>query len=292
MGSSIAAALALARAEVTVVARDVQRARARVDEILDKARRWELADDARATAARGRLQFVDAPDAVPRTVGAVLESLPESLPLKVDVLTQVLRGLHPSVLVATNTSSLSVREIASGIRREATTVGLHFMNPAVLMPLVEVVATAEAAPAAVERCLRLAARLGKRVIYVADDSPGFVWNRLQIALLREAVELVREGVASPGDVDAAVELGLARRWQYTGPLMTARLGGADTFRVVARNLLPLCSKRCELDDLENHLPDAASAAAAGAAREKSLADLLVSHTQGPARVAGDRGARG
>ena len=275
MGSSIACALALAGANVTVLSRSAEKARARTDEILTKARQWGLSDEGGIGVAHERLRFVVSPDDVPATVGAVLESLPESLPLKVDVLGQVLDRLGAGVVVATNTSSLSVRAIGRGVGREASTVGLHFMNPALLMPLVEVVTTSEAAPAAVDRCLRIAARLGKRVISVAADSPGFVWNRLQIALLREAVQLVTDGLASPGDVDAAVELGLARRWQYAGPLVTARLGGAETFRVVARNLLPLCSQRSELDDLEAHLPSTESAAAVGAFREQGLAQLLV-----------------
>jgi 3-hydroxybutyryl-CoA dehydrogenase len=292
MGSSIASALALAGANVTVLARDAQRARLRTHELLSKARRWGLSDETGIDVARERLRFVASPDEVPDTVGAVLESLPESLPLKVDVLGRVLQRLGDGVVVATNTSSLSVREIGEGIGREESTVGLHFMNPALLMPVVEVVSTTEAAPAAVQRCLRIAARLGKRVIFVADDAPGFVWNRLQIALLREAVQLVSDGVASPGDVDAAVELGLARRWQYAGPLMTARLGGAETFRIVATNLLPLCSQRHELDDLERHLPSPENAAAVGAAREEGLAELLISQEARFADVAEERGIRG
>lgn len=292
MGSSIASALALAGANVTVLARNAQRARLRTHEILSKARRWELSDETGASLARERLRFAASPEEVPDAVSAVIESLPESLPLKVDVLGRVLQRLGDGVVVATNTSSLSVREIGEGIGREASTVGLHFMNPALLMPVVEVVRTAEASPAAVQRCLQIAARLGKRTICVAGDSPGFVWNRLQIALLREAVQLVNDGVASSRDVDAAVELGLARRWQYAGPLMTARLGGAETFRIVARNLLPLCSQRHELDDLERHLPSPESAAAVGAAREQDLAQLLVSQRPPFAGVADERGTRG
>ena len=101
----------------------------------------------------------------------------------------------------------------------------------------------------------IARALGKRPVLVDRDVDGFVWNRMQLALLREAVWLVEHGVASPRTVDEIVRDGLARRWRYTGPFQTAALGGADTFERVAANLWPVLSCTTELEDLRRWLDE-------------------------------------
>lgn len=274
IGAGVAAACALAGLRVTTLSRHPDAARHAVGRILADAKRHRLADPAAADRAGEALSCVDTAAGVPRGVSLVLENLPESLEVKAEVLTSVLGRLTGDAVVATNTSSLPISVIGSRIAAETMTAGLHFMNPALLMPLVELIPGDRTAAAALDRCEQLALRLGKRVIHVSRDCPGFVWNRLQFTMLREAVQLVSDGVVSAADVDAAVELGLARRWQYAGPLTTARLGGVDTFRVAARNLLPVSSIRQELDNLDEVLPSPGEAARALATRQEGLARLL------------------
>jgi 3-hydroxybutyryl-CoA dehydrogenase len=166
----------------------------------------------------------------------VVESVPEDFALKVEVLGAA-AAAHPDAVLASNTSSLSITTLGEAIGAPERTLGTHYWNPPRLMPLVEVIrgAASERAVAFVVDALRA---LGKRPVEIARDVPGFAWNRLQFALLREALWLVDEGVAEPAVVDEIVRDGLARRWRYTGPFETAALGGIETFERVAANLFP------------------------------------------------------
>jgi 3-hydroxybutyryl-CoA dehydrogenase len=123
------------------------------------------------------------------------------------------------------------------------------------MPLVEVISGPKSDPDIVQRAVELIASVGKRPVVIEKDVDGFVWNRLQLALLREAVWIVENGVASPGVVDEIVRDGLARRWRYTGPFETAALGGPDTFTRVANNLWPVLSTADHTEDLGRWLID-------------------------------------
>jgi 3-hydroxybutyryl-CoA dehydrogenase len=178
--------------------------------------------------------FVTRSSTHPDAADLVVESVPESFPLKVEVLGAA-AAAHPDAVLASNTSSLSITALGEAIGAPERTLGTHYWNPPRLMPLVEVIrgAASERAVAFVVDALRA---LGKRPIEIARDVPGFAWNRLQFALLREALWLVDEGVAEPAVVDEIVRDGLARRWRYTGPFETAALGGIETFERVAANL--------------------------------------------------------
>jgi 3-hydroxybutyryl-CoA dehydrogenase len=141
------------------------------------------------------------------------------------------------------------------------------------MPPVEVVAGARTDPAVVARMAGTLRELGKLPVLVERDVPGFVWNRLQLALVREALWLVEEGVASPETVDAVVREGLARRWRHVGPFAAAALGGVETWKRVGENLLPELSDARDLAALDRHLP-ADDPEAAAAARDAALAAEL------------------
>jgi 3-hydroxybutyryl-CoA dehydrogenase len=124
-----------------------------------------------------------------------------------------------------------------------------------LMPLVEVIRGERTSDETVDTILATLRGLGKRPVVAEQDVPGFVWNRLQLALLREAVWIVEQGVASPATVDEIVRDGLARRWRYTGPFQTAALGGPATFERVANNLWPVLSCATRLADLGRWLDE-------------------------------------
>jgi 3-hydroxybutyryl-CoA dehydrogenase len=168
----------------------------------------------------------------------VVECVVEDLALKRAVLSQVEPWLDADCVVVTNTSSLPLDELADALRLPGRFAGLHFLHPAHLTGVVEIVAGSRTAPATVHRLLEWVEELDKQPIVVRRPTPGFVWNRLQMALLRECLALVDEGIAEPDDVDAAVRSGLAPRWLAAGPLATADLGGITLFREIARQLYP------------------------------------------------------
>jgi 3-hydroxybutyryl-CoA dehydrogenase len=169
----------------------------------------------------------------------VVESVPEDLELKADLLSRAAEAA-PKAILASNTSSLSIGTLGDAVGAPGRTLGTHYWNPPLLMPLVELVAGERTAPERLELVEATLRALGKRPVRVRDV-PGFVWNRLQLALLREALWIVGNEVATPETVDEIVRRGLARRWRLTGPFETVALGGPETFERVAANLFPVLS---------------------------------------------------
>jgi len=240
MGSQIGCEYARAGHAVAFAARDPARARSAVGRVLAEARDLGVFSPGEAEAAAGRVTVGDLTAAGGEPADLVVESVPEDLELKASVLRGPAAAM-PEAVLATNTSSLSVTALGDRIGAPERTVGTHYWNPPLLMPLVELVAGERTDPAVLERTRRALESAGKRPVEVRKEVPGFLWNRLQTALLREALWLVEQGVATPETVDEVIRDGLARRSRLTGPFETAALGGVDTFMRVAANLLPQLS---------------------------------------------------
>ena len=270
MGSQIAAEYALGGHRVHCFARHPDVTRARADEALATARRLGLRDEATTSAAAQRLTVVGDLDAVERC-DLVVESVPEDTPLKGQVLTPI-AAHFPGAVIASNTSSLSIGEIGEACGAPERTVGTHYWNPPLLMPLVEVIAGPKTRPEAVELARAAVESCGKRPVLVQRDVPGFIWNRLQHALLREALWIVDNGVATPEAVDEVVRFGNARRWEHVGPFAAAALGGIGTWQRVAGELWPVLSNAADAGDLQRALwADAEELAAIAEARDAELA---------------------
>lgn len=272
MGSQMACEYALGGHEVGGIARRPDDALARIDRALALAADHGLVGDADATAARRRIAVgVEAPPGA----DLVVESIVEDLSAKAEVLAPLARA-HPDATIATNTSSLSIDAIGAAAGAPARTVGAHYWNPPLLMPLVELVAGPRSDRARVEALAGVLRGLGKRPVIVERDVPGFVWNRLQLALLREALWIAENGVAAPETVDEIVRDGLARRWRHTGPFETAALGGVETFERVAANLFAELSRADRADGLGRFVPrEAARLAALRERRDRALAAELL-----------------
>jgi 3-hydroxybutyryl-CoA dehydrogenase len=253
MGSQIACEYALGGHAVVVLARHAETARERIARGFATALRYQLAGEPEIEAARGRMTVEQNPEAA-AGAAIVVESLVEDLPTKVEVLTPVIAAA-PEAIVASNTSSIPITAIGAAIGAPERTIGAHYWNPPLLMPLVEVIRGEQTSPEVVATMTATLRGLGKRPVPIDRDVDGFAWNRLQLALLREAVWLVENGVASPETVDEIVRDGLARRWRYTGPFQTAALGGAATFERIAANLWPVLSTATELHDLRRWLDE-------------------------------------
>jgi 3-hydroxybutyryl-CoA dehydrogenase len=270
MGSQIAAEYALGGHTVHCLARRPEATAERTAEAFATALRLGLHDAAATSAAAARLTVVGELAEIP-ACDLVVESIPEDLALKGEVLTPV-AAHFPAAVIASNTSSLSIGEIGEACAAPERTVGTHYWNPPLLMPLVEVVAGPRSTPQAVELARGAVASCGKRPVLVQRDVPGFIWNRLQHALLREALWIIDNGVATPEAVDEVVRFGNARRWEHVGPFAAAALGGIDTWQRVAGELFPVLSNADAAGDLGRGLwADEAALARIAAERDAELA---------------------
>lgn len=175
-------------------------------------------------------------DAV-RDATFILEAALEDLAVKHALFTEI-EAANDSAPIATNTSSLDIDALAPGLRRPDRLVIAHFFNPADVVPLVEVVPGPSTPPATLDIVTRMLRDAGKVAVPLARAVPGFVANRLQAALYREAMALVAEGVASADEVDACVTAGLGPRWALAGPFEIMDLGGLDVWRRVCDGLFP------------------------------------------------------
>jgi 3-hydroxybutyryl-CoA dehydrogenase len=254
MGSQIGVEYALTGHAVTFLARDAEKARQRIESAWQTAAAMHRWSEEAFDWGRGKLAIAAGLDAVEGPVDLVLESVVEDAEAKGSVL-RAAAERFPEAMLASNTSSISIGRLGELSGSPERTIGNHYWNPPLLMPLVEVISGPLSDPEVVQRSVELIASVGKRPVVIDKDVDGFVWNRLQLALLREAVWLVENGVASPGVVDEIVRDGLARRWRYTGPFETAALGGPDTFTRVANNLWPVLSNAAQVEDLGRWLID-------------------------------------
>ena len=234
MGRGIAGVCALAGFATAVVETDTA-ARERIVASIEAS--WKRAveagklDAAKAQSAAARLSTVSGPEDA-RGAAIAIEAVPESLELKERIFRELDRLLPNARFLATNTSSLSIGAIARSTATPGRVIGVHFFNPVAVMPLVEIVHGPETLPETVAAAEEFAAALGKKTVRVRD-TPGFATSRLGIALGLEAMRMVEEGVASPADIDRAMELGYGHRM---GPLKTSDLIGLDVRLAIAEAL--------------------------------------------------------
>lgn len=276
MGAQIGVEYALGGHDVTLVARNPTPVLERAESALGTVGDHGLAPATILEEARERLSVT----ADPALDGweLVVESVPEDMNLKADLLRPLADG-SPDAVVASNTSSLSVTELGTRIGAPERTLGTHYWNPPLLMPLVEVVPGERTDPALVDRVSETLTALGKRPVVVSDVA-GFAWNRLQMAVLREALWLVENGVASPDTVDEILTYGLARRWRNVGFFRAIALGGVDTWQRSAQNLLPEISAADGIGDLRGWVHENGELAAISKRRDRGLAEDLIRDRRG------------
>ena len=210
----------------------VDRAIGRIGENLDKGvERGKLAADDAAAALR-RLRGGDAIADAVGDAWLVIEAVPEQMELKERIFREVSAAAPAGAILATNTSSLSVTRIAAATGAPERVIGLHFFNPVHIMKLLEVVRGEGTAQETVDASLEFARRIGKEPI-VVTDTPGFASSRLGVVLGLEAMRMVEQGVASPQDIDKAMELGYNHPM---GPLKLTDLVGLDVRLGIAEYL--------------------------------------------------------
>ena len=168
----------------------------------------------------------------------VVENVIEDLALKRSVFAELVQLSAPHTILSSNSSSFPISEIGTGLATQERMLGLHFFMPAFMVPLVEVIRGQATDPALAERVGEWMWALGKRPVQVKRDIPGFLGNRMQHALIREALNLLQSGVASADDIDAAIRYSFGFRLAAAGPLLQREHAGWDMSLAVAKSLYP------------------------------------------------------
>lgn len=242
MGAGIAHAFVLAGSRVVVVERDADAADAADARI---QRSLAISVDRGATTAslddlRASVEAVVDPTAL-ADADLVIEAVPEDRSLKVEALRRAASAVRTDAALATNTSSISIDDLAGALERPADFIGLHFFNPVPASSLVEVVVGARTADTLRDAAVGWVQALGKTPV-VVRDAPGFASSRLGVALALEAIRMVEEGVADAAAIDAAMELGYRHP---TGPLRTTDIVGLDVRLGIAEELAAKLGPRFE-----------------------------------------------
>ena len=172
-----------------------------------------------------------------RDADYVVEAVLEDLPLKQKIFAEIEKHVRPDTILASNTSVIPITSIMQGLEKRDRALGTHWWNPPFLVPLVEVIETQWTSPAAVDFTMKLHAAAGKKPAHVKRDVPGFIGNRLQHALWREAVSLVERGICDAETVDTVIKAAFGRRIAVLGPLENADMVGTDLTLAIHQNVL-------------------------------------------------------
>jgi len=191
---------------------------------LDKAVELRKVSAADADAAFGRLEYAGSVEQAAREADLVIEAVPEEMESKIEIFTLLDKICRPATILASNTSSLSITEIASVTYRARQCIGMHFFNPVHKMKLLEVVRALETDDDTVATAAEVGRRMGKEVV-VIKESPGFITSRINAMIGNEAFHMLQEGIASAHDIDKALKLGLNHPM---GPFELVDLVGLDT----------------------------------------------------------------
>ncbi len=178
-----------------------------------------------------------------RDADYVVEAVLEDLPLKQKLFAEIEQHAPPSAIFASNTSVIPITRIMEKLRDRTRALGTHWWNPPYLVPLVEVIGTRWTAPEAIQWTISLHKAAGKMPVHVKKDVPGFVGNRLQHALWREAISLVERGICDAETVDTVIKASFGRRLAVLGPLENADLVGTDLTLAIHRTVLPDIERR-------------------------------------------------
>ena len=233
MGHGIAQVFALAGHAVTIydqAASSLNTAKARILTNLK-----DLGED--ASAADRVTPVADLARAV-RDADYVVEAVLEDLPLKQKLFAEIETCVRPDTILASNTSVIPITSIMEGLKHRGRALGTHWWNPPYLVPLVEVIETKWTSPQAVDFTIKLHANAGKQPAHVKKDVPGFIGNRLQHALWREAIALVENGICDAETVDNVIKSAFGRRLAVLGPLENADMVGTDLTLAIHRTVLP------------------------------------------------------
>jgi 3-hydroxybutyryl-CoA dehydrogenase len=238
MGHGIAQVFALAGHEVNItdtVLQNLDTVKSRI-----AANLRDLGDDENVVARV--MPCVDLTEAV-RDADFVVEAVAENLAVKQKLFAELELRTRRDAILASNTSVIPITAIMQDLIRKERALGTHWWNPPFLVPLVEVIETQWTSPQVVARTMELHQAAGKKPAHVKKDVPGFIGNRLQHALWREAIALVEHGICDAETVDAVIKASFGRRLAVLGPLENADLVGTDLTLAIHDTVLPAIENR-------------------------------------------------
>lgn len=248
MGHGIAELAAIAGWQVVLCDISVELLAKAVNAIKESLTRLEQLGELKGDSTSQVLQRISTVTSISeaaRTADFVIECLPEKLEFKQKIFKELDEVCRPEVILATNTSGLSPSAIAKDLKHPERVVVAHFWNPPQLIPLVEVVPGEKTSSETMDIAVEWVKALGKQPVRMKKECLGFIGNRLQFALLREALHIVEQGYADVEEVDKAIIYGHGRRLAVTGPFCSADMGGLDTFHNISTYLFADLSSTSE-----------------------------------------------
>jgi len=175
----------------------------------------------------------------------IIEAVKENLDLKLNLYADLEQNINPDIIICSNTSAISITRLSEGLQHKQRFLGTHFWNPPHILPCVEVIKGDYTSDIIFKTVFRLMRKIKKEPIRVLKDVPGFLGNRLQHAMWREAISLAEKKIASPEDIDKVVKYGFGLRLAFLGPLETADLAGLDLDYDVHKYLFPYLENASE-----------------------------------------------
>ena len=242
MGHGIALNFALGGFDVYLndtTEESLEKALENIDVSLDTMKSVGLADEAGAAAVPSRIHTSTSLAETVADVDFVVEAVFEDMDIKHDVFARLDELSPPRTILSSNTSSFMSSQLAPATNRPDKVVVANWWNPPFLLPLIEVVRGPETSDETIATTAGLFTRLGKRPVVLQKESLGFIGNRMQFALLREAISIVQQGIATPQDVDEVVKTSFGRRLAVAGPFEVFDLAGWDTISHIIDQLFPV-----------------------------------------------------
>jgi len=216
----------------------LETAEAHIKNSLELFRRADLIAVEEIEKAMQRLTLTTDLKQAAQPANFIVEAIPEDLSLKQDVFCQIENHCDQNTIIASNTSSLKITDIGMRVKNKKRLVITHWFNPAQLVPTVEVVKGEQTSDEIIDITYNLLSKIEKAPVKIFKELPGFLVNRIQIALAREVLDLYEKGVASAADIDQAIRGSIGFRLASIGPLLTMDLGGLNIWFRVFENLLP------------------------------------------------------
>ena len=195
-----------------------------------------LIADADQAVIQSRIKDAASLEQAVQGVDLVIEVIPEALELKTKLLAELDHICDQAVILASNTSGLSITAMAKSTARPEKVVGMHWWNPPIIIPVIEIIRGRETDDTTVRTVEMLTRKINKIPVLVKKDVPGFLGNRLQYALMREAIALLNQGVASAEDIDTMIKAGIGFKFPVMGPLETIDMAGLDIYYRVSQYL--------------------------------------------------------
>lgn len=240
MGADVAVVLLRARCPVHLVETRGEAHQQIRERIAANLAQINCADNVELLTMAATLEAVDW-----QNIQLVIECIPEKLDYKRELFKSLSALARPDTVLASNSSSFPISQIAQGLSQRERMIGLHFFMPAHIVPLVEVVLGPDTDQQSAEDLATFMRRCGSVPIIVRKDVPGFVANRLQHALGREAFSMIQEGIVTPQDIDNAVRFGFGFRYIAAGPIMQKEHAGLDVHAAAAATIYPTLSNASE-----------------------------------------------